>query len=419
MVRFSALLVACSLWSVSGQVHAPPQSDIRFAAERQQDFIRFDPHYTDLRASYSARARFLANKVFSQERSGRDTACAHQMLLQIAWRLRYTATFGRIDHELNELQHLISHPDAKREAMGREQNSEDGSWGGCQTEWFLRLETTVSEYLPTHSPTYALRFLDRINSPEKLRAYFDSIVISDIARYGVDHNLELNHSSSDLLRLILRDKPAGYHWAPGMKEAILNAVSAFRNPQTGWWGERYVHNGHVEFVDNLSITFHMVSYQDGNVSDLGRVIDTTLAVKELNEPSGWLANTSYNNHNNMDVAVLFRYGWQAATIEQRRVMADELTKMLRWCLTDSLQPDGSFLVSMADEGSPEEAEYYGTAFLARIGFFSPKQRFWTKESFPQADEVRQRLKAYIERHVQSGAAGGSYYKSALEDLAPN
>src|SRR5579875_832233 len=189
MIRFLVLLVIFPLCSVFGRMDAPPQSDVHFDADRQQDFIRFDPHYMELRTFYGARARSLAERVFSQERSGKDTACAHQMLLQLAWRLRYTADFRRIDQELNELQQLISHPDAMREAVGREQNSEDGSWGGCQTEWFLKLETTVSEYLPTHSPKYPLRFLDRVNSPEKLRAYFDSISISDIATEGIDHSL--------------------------------------------------------------------------------------------------------------------------------------------------------------------------------------------------------------------------------------
>jgi len=232
----------------------------------------------------------------------------------------------------------------------------------------------------------------------------------------VDHDLELNHSSSDLLRLILRNKPRGYVWAPGMKAAVLEAVSGFRNPQTGWWGERYVHGDSTEFVDNLSITFHMVSYQKGRVPELARVVDTALAVKDLNEPPGWLGNGAFTDHNNMDVAVLFHYGWPEATAGQRKQMARELARMLHWCLTDSLQPDGSFRVSIADEGSPEEAEYYGTAFLARIGYFSPRERFWTTGNFPDAGEVRRRIQSYIERHLGSGAAGGSYYQSALEYL---
>jgi len=56
--------------------------------------------------------------------------------------------------------------------------------------------------------------------------------------------------------------------------------------------------------------------------------------------------------------------------------------MLHWCLTESLQADGSFKSHIAD-GSIEEGEYYATSFLARIGFFDQKERFWTGREFPR------------------------------------
>ena len=80
-----------------------------------------------------------------------------------------------------------------------------------------------------------------------------------------------------------------------------------RNPATGFWGERYVHHdGQTEFVDNLSITFHVVRYLDGEVPDMDKVVATTLAVKDLDFPSGWRLNGHYWDHLNMDVAELFR-----------------------------------------------------------------------------------------------------------------
>jgi len=56
-------------------------------------------------------------------------------------------------------------------------------------------------------------------------------------------------------------------------------------------------------------------------------------------------------------------------------------------LHDSLQPDGSFKVNIAD-GALEDAEYYGASFLARVGFFDPAQRFLTNRDFPEASEVK-------------------------------
>lgn len=96
-------------------------------------------------------------------------------------------------------------------------------------------------------------------------------------------------------------------------------------------------------------------------------------------------------------------------------MRMELDKMLRWCLTESLRPDGSCLTILPD-ASLEEAEYFGVAFLARIGYFDRQRRFWTGEEFPEAESVRKKLLAYIGQHRKSGGAGGYYYDSVLDEL---
>ena len=189
----------------------------------------------------------------------------------------------------------------------------------------------------------------------------------------------------------------------------------FRNPDTGWWGERYVRDGRVRFVDDLSMTFHTVSYLDGNVPDLPKIVDTALALKGVDTPAGWLWHGAYWNHNNMDVAVLFRFGWPRANPSQRREMRAELEKMLRWCLAESLQPDGSFRPILPDS-SLEEANYFGATFLARIGYFDRTRRFWTDADFPDSDAVRRRIVNHVNQHVNTGGAGGAYYRSILEEL---
>jgi hypothetical protein len=190
------------------------------------------------------------------------------------------------------------------------------------------------------------------------------------------------------VRLILQDRPAGYVWAPEMKSTIKQIVlNQLRNPKTGWWGKRYQHEGQIYFVDDLSITFHMRSYLTGNVPGLPNIINTALALKNLEYPQGWREDGGYSNHNNMDVVVLFHYGWNSASATQRGQMAAEMEKMLRWCLAESLQPDGSFRTTTRDD-SIEESEYFGTAFLARIGFFDRARRFWTDREFPEAEQIR-------------------------------
>jgi hypothetical protein len=162
------------------------------------------------------------------------------------------------------------------------------------------------------------------------------------------------------------------------------------------------------------MTFHTVSYLEGKVPDMPKVVDTALALKDADTPPGWLWQGGYWNHNNMDVAVIFRYGWPEAGESQRRAMRTELDKMLKWCLAESLQPDGSFK-PLAD-GSIEEAEYFGAVFLARIGYFDRKLRFWTDADFPEAEAVRRRILAFVDTHLKTGGAGGLYYRGVLEEL---
>ena len=89
--------------------------------------------------------------------------------------------------------------------------------------------------------------------------------------------------------------------------------------------------------------------------------------------------------------------------------------MLHWCLTESLQPDGSFQPIVPD-ASLEEANYFGATFLARIGYFEASRRFWTDAEFPQAEIVRRRILENAGKHLRTGGAGGYYYRSILEEL---
>ncbi len=390
-----------------------PAIDREYRSYIAQDFERFHPQYNRLHRQRVKQLEALEPQVFDRERKGEQFVCAHEILLETRWLLGSTTDFERIDSRLRDLRNALGESPASRP---REmQNAVDGSCGACYTEWFFKLDATY-DYQKQHRLTDAPRFLDRVNSPEKLRSYFDSIAISNVAEDGVDHRRELNEALADLLRLILHSQPIGYRWAPGMKAAMLDIVlEKLRNPQTGWWGERYIHNGATYFVDDLSVTFHAVTYLSGQVPNLDRVIATALAMKNLNYPQGWLDNDHYTNHNNMDAVVLFRYGWPFASAKQRLEISQEINRMLAWCLTESLQSDGSFRAS-GDDDSIEEAEYFGVAFLARAGYFDARRRFWTRRDFPESESVGRRLRNFIAGHCATGAAGGTYYASPLEQL---
>ena len=194
-------------------------------------------------------------------------------------------------------------------------------------------------------------------------------------------------------------------------------LNVYRNADTGWWGETYIHDGKRQYIDDLSMTFHIVHALDGEVPVKDRLATTLFALKDVDYPVGWMDEAVPSNHNNMDVIVLMRDSWKSMTDAQRQQGADEIRRMLHWCLTKSLQPDGSFR-NLGGDQSIEEDEHFGVAFLARIGYFDKSVRFWAEGRLSHAEANRQRIFAFIKAHQNTGATGGAYYSSAMQELNP-
>jgi len=408
------LIFCFSLLSLSQQ---PTVSDINHIIKKQEEFLKYNPDFIKMKADRVARIRILQAKVREKEAAGIVTTCSRQILWEIGALITQTSDFKFIDKRFDDLDSSLIH--SEMEIFAQTQDTLEGNWGKCFSEWFCKLNEFCEEIGKEENKTSPLKFqphfLDQVNSPEKLTNYLIAISVSDIPKTGKDNLLEFNLAMSNLMRLILRDRPKGYPWDPKLKETLRNLVfNRFRNPETGWWGESYLRDGEIQFVDDLSATFHIVTYLKGDVTDLQKVVSTTLSVKDLNYPVGWLWNGEYWNHNNMDVVALFKAGWTSTNEDQKRAISFEIQKMLNWCLSKSLQPDGSFKPHIAD-GSLEESVYYGVSFLSRIGFFDKSDRFWTKQKFKDAESIRMKIIEYILKHKDTGGSGGSYYESALTD----
>jgi hypothetical protein len=369
---------------------------------KQRQYVAFDPHYLEAMSNFATRFRPVAKKIFAEEAAGKDVRCAHQIYQEILWLMTSSADMKRMNERLRDLEISLgpSAPYEIKKAAGLE----------CLTEWWWRLDWFY-DHVKTGEPIPP-EILDRINSPEKLTAHLTPLSVSDIPRTGRDNSWEFNMTCADLIRWIVRDRPGDFH--AKLKETLLKLTFQFQDSETGYWGQRYVINGKGQFVPDLSTTFHIVSYLKGRVPHLDKIATTTLATKDMDTPVGWLYKGQTYNHNFMDVAELFKWAWPQANAEQKKAIAAGIQYMLRRCLSESLQPDGSFKHLEADQ-SIEEATYFGAEFLSRIGFFNKSRRFWTDQNFPEAEGIRQKIIAYIER--QTGvAAGGSWYRDALHSL---
>ena len=152
--------------------------------------------------------------------------------------------------------------------------------------------------------------------------------------------------------------------------------------------------GRIWKMDDMGMTFHVISDLRGQVDRLDRIAKRVLTLDPVSFPAGIRFNGHYENHLNWDVVKIFRYAWPSLDETTRKQVRAEISNMLDWCLAQSYQPDGSFKVSELDD-TLGDAYNYGVSFLRETGYFQREKRFWTDEDFPQANSVRERIMAKL------------------------
>ncbi|MBI4402772.1 MAG: M23 family metallopeptidase [Deltaproteobacteria bacterium] len=361
------------------------------------EFTKYDSNYKTKFRKYRDELKELKKELFAAQASGRDMTCSRQIFQEASAVIHNTALSHLARERLDTLRKSFNNWRAQKNARLQ---SSDGSWGACYKEMFWKLVESSDQIVDLDharkQPQYPTKFLDRINSPEKLVAYLDSLLISDVAKDGVNRRRELNEAGTALVRLIYRQLPKNYSYHPKLKEALIDYLdNKWQNPETGFWGAWFQNGAKIIKTDDLSITFHIVSYRKGKVPLWGKIAQTTLAIKNRPYPLGWRhADGTMSNHHNYDVVRLLRLGWAHLPEEQRTQARPMIAHMLGWCLSESLQPDGSFKVNRSDD-SLGDSYYFGVSLLFEVGYFNKAHRFWTEQEFPDADTIRIKILAKI------------------------
>jgi hypothetical protein len=198
-----------------------------------------------------------------------------------------------------------------------------------------------------------------------------------------------------MARLLYSNKPIDYAFDPGLKDALREFVDRWQNPATGCWGQWVVdRHGRIWKMDDMAMTFHVISDLHGNVPHRDLIAKRVLQLDRAEFPAGIRLNGHYENHLNWDVVIILRYAWPDLDEATRQQARAEISKMLDWCLTQSVQPDGSFRVSDLDD-TVGDAYYYGVSFLRDAGYFRPQDRFWTSQNFPESAAVHDRIEAKL------------------------
>jgi hypothetical protein len=362
--------------------------------------------------------RPLVKEIERHQAAGDGMQYSMHIYREIRWRLNFTPDVESTRARIADLRQSLGQPE--KQVLATEQQVSDGSWGmGIDDVWYLKLYYSVEDGLDNGAiPRYPLTFLDRINSPEKLTAQLNSVLRDDFTKTGVFNREELDETFSALARLLFKTKGIDYPFHPGLAGALRDFVKRWQNPATGCWGQWMIdRQGRVWKMDDMAMTFHVISDLQGQVEHLDRIAKRVLTLDEVNFPAGLRFNGHFENHLNWDAVKIFRYAWPSLDAQTREQVRGEISRMLDWCLAKSYQPDGSFKVSELDD-TLGDAYNYGVSFLRETGYFQPEKRFWTDEDFPQANAVRERIMAKLQSIGLNDPGLKDAYES-LRKMEPN
>ncbi len=370
-----------------------------FGYDARPEFAEFDPQYPEKHRYYVEQLENLQKELARQSAQGRATPCSRQLFLEARWLTFYSADWRRIESRLTALREMLARPADPENA--RDQVEADGSFDHCSEAWFLKLDSTIEEvedHEERGAPVqFPLKLLDRINTAEKLKGYLDSVLTSEVRKTGVDNRFELNIAITAIERFIVGHVKHDYKFPPELKQALFDYEDkTWQDPQTGFFGGWYrLPDGSLRKTADLSVTFHIVSYRRDTIQRVPEMMRTLLAMKDYEYPFGWREEGVPSNHHNYDVVRLFRVGWKAMDEAQRTEARASMNEMMNFCLKETLNEDGSF--KMMDEDTLGSSFLFPVSVLNELGYFRPSLRFWTKESWPDAmkvtDKIEHRMKA--------------------------
>jgi hypothetical protein len=144
----------------------------------------------------------------------------------------------------------------------------DGSVARGSLEWIFELDPTID--LARTGRNY--RSLGSIESAMSQLLFKNG----ELSKFVSDRRLWPDHSEDQILETV-----------EALKASYLDFLRQVQHSATGYWGPWYVIEDGLETKQDLSFTFHQVSYLKGAVDHWPNIIETTLAIKDQIYPYGW------------------------------------------------------------------------------------------------------------------------------------
>lgn len=363
-------------------------------------FQIYDPSYLKKARGYLERVTDLYRRGLSSASIKGDDPASQQHFVHARWMARYTAHWKRMRRAINRLEQHLSRPLSSKGPFNRQ---DENDWGGHYREFHHKLDATterLNRLAETDTaPKAPLDFLAPVGTASEMIGELERLRTSRIAQTGRNQRDEFGGIVSCLAQICFKKKLRRYvrKHIPALKldQEYIHAFSRFldrsQNPESGYWGPWFEANGQTHYQDDLSITFHIISYRRGRVRLWPRIIQSTLARSEMEYPYGWKHQGRYNNHNSYDVVKILRHGWRWMTRQQKQQSRDQILQMLNWCVNHTMDLKGRFTDPNGFYSSPANAAYFGISLLKETGGLDEKDSFWGHNPIKEPEKLMRRI----------------------------
>ncbi|MEM8597715.1 MAG: hypothetical protein AAGF76_14760 [Pseudomonadota bacterium] len=353
-------------------VAAPAQAQIEMRLNKISSFIPDFPEKRRMNAAYRGELNEIHAEMRERMEAGANLLCSAQIFEEIHWLVNYTDRTADVERRMEDLRQSLEMAD---QAFAAQQDPEDGSFAPCMEDWLWRFFRSVDPLKELaqegKAPSVPLEIWEPVDTPEEITALLRDLTTSDLES-AHNKRKELNLAITALGQLLWLDYTAAVFPEHLDRAVLAEALRAFvdeewQDPETGYWGAWYRDGDEIRKTQDLSITFHIISYRGGEVAHLKKIAQTTGAIRHVKYPFGWDTGGTQNNHHAYDIARIFNLTWDELDPVSRSHANATLFLLLARSLALSIDGDGSFdAVPYTTVG---EAYYFGVSFFAEMGLF--------------------------------------------------
>ena len=368
MARLLVTLAAFAALLLPPEARAQLELRANFVESYFPDF----PVKRKMNQRYRTRLNDLHSTIHDRMEAGENLTCSAQIFEEAHWLVNYTDRAEDIERRIAEIEESLE-PGGRTAAAV--QDPADGSFSPCSESWIWRFHNSVDPLKELaqngEKPECPLKFWEPVDTPEEINALMRDLLLSD-ARSGHNKRKELNLAITALGQLLWLDYTDSVFPEHLDRELLGNALKKFvdeewQDADTGYWGAWYRDDGEVRKTNDLSITFHIISYRSGQVERLEQIGNTTFAIRTVKYPYGWSTGGTQNNHHAYDVARIINLTWDHLDGIARAYAGTSMFLMMARSMGLSIDGNGRF--DPRPFTTVAEAYYFGISFFEELGYF--------------------------------------------------